>query len=623
MLTRPAPAVLDDVRERLLDDPVERRLDLARAAARRRAASRGRRARPLCSRNVARSRSMAGTRPKSSSADGRSSTASRRTSCSVETTSSRSDATASRASSVSAACSSGFRPSRIDVSAWPVSSCSSRASRARSSSWASTTRRTASRLTRWREVDGDRGAGGERLGEPQVVVREARASDRACRARPRRRSPGRARSAARTSAECTPSRRAACWSISGSSSTESTRSLRPRSSTRPAFEPLSSSSHPDDAVARSRPRLPRRAASSPSGSAISTSRASTSSRSRRATRASSGSSSSSDGERVADLVQRLELAQPARRALVQPRVLDRDRRLRREQLRQLLVLVREVLPALLLGQVEVPVGDAAQHDRHAEEASSSAGGCGGKPTERGSSARSCSRSGFASRISTPRIPRPRGRSPIAACVSASMPVVRKRSSAWPGLVDHAERRVARAGQLGRRLDDPLQQRVERELRAERDPRVRRGRGGDRAGASPRSPLGFSSMPSARGAQQPSRLGARPVRGAPRVAGRQSVTRRLRRPRTHPARQLDEGRHRIRAEAADVLDVELAGLLPPRDVPFGDAEVRVRRARTRAARPPSRARRSSRSAVARRWRRRPPRAARRARRSRSPRAVARA
>ena len=55
----------------------------------------------------------------------------------------------------------------------------------------------------------------------------------------------------------------------------------------------------------------------------------------------------------------------------------------------------------------------------------------GNPTERGSSPRSCSRRGFASRMSTPRIPRPRGRSPIAACVSGSMPVVRKRSSPCP------------------------------------------------------------------------------------------------------------------------------------------------------------------------------------------------
>ena len=38
-------------------------------------------------------------------------------------------------------------------------------------------------------------------------------------------------------------------------------------------------------------------------------------------------------------------------------------------------------------------------------------------------------------------------------------------------VDHAERGVARSGQLGRRLDDALEQGVERELGAERDPRL--------------------------------------------------------------------------------------------------------------------------------------------------------
>ena len=72
-------------------------------------------------------------------------------------------------------------------------------------------------------------------------------------------------------------------------------------------------------------------------------------------------------ERVADLVQRLELARPAGRRLVEARVLDRDRRLAREQLDELLVLLGEVLAAGLLGQVEVAVGDAAQMDRHAEE----------------------------------------------------------------------------------------------------------------------------------------------------------------------------------------------------------------------------------------------------------------
>ena len=37
-----------------------------------------------------------------------------------------------------------------------------------------------------------------------------------------------------------------------------------------------------------------------------------------------------------------------------------------------------------------------------------------------------------------------------------------------GLVDHAERGVLGAGDLGGRLDDPLQQRVQRQLGAEGD-----------------------------------------------------------------------------------------------------------------------------------------------------------
>ena len=48
------------------------------------------------------------------------------------------------------------------------------------------------------------------------------------------------------------------------------------------------------------------------------------------------------------------------------------------------------------------------------------------------------------------------------------PVVRKRSSCEPLPVDHAQRGVARAGELGGRLDEPLQERVERQLRGQRD-----------------------------------------------------------------------------------------------------------------------------------------------------------
>ena len=82
MLTLPAPRVLDDVRQRLLDDPVERRLGLGRQPLVAERCSRST-AIPSAPRSVSVSRSSAGTRPKSSSTFGRSSTASRRTSCSV------------------------------------------------------------------------------------------------------------------------------------------------------------------------------------------------------------------------------------------------------------------------------------------------------------------------------------------------------------------------------------------------------------------------------------------------------------------------------------------------------------------------------------------------------------
>ncbi len=56
---------------------------------------------------------------------------------------------------------------------------------------------------------------------------------------------------------------------------------------------------------------------------------------------------------------------------------------------------------------------------------------------------------------------------MALCVSSSTPVVRKRSSACPDLsitpVPHGA-----PSQLRRRVDDPLEQCVEGELRAQRD-----------------------------------------------------------------------------------------------------------------------------------------------------------
>src|SRR5262249_45503246 len=72
-------------------------------------------------------------------------------------------------------------------------------------------------------------------------------------------------------------------------------------------------------------------------------------------------------ERVADLVEGLELLRPAGRGLVEPRVLDRDRGLAGEQLDELLVLGGEILTVSLLGQVEVAVGDASEMDRNSEK----------------------------------------------------------------------------------------------------------------------------------------------------------------------------------------------------------------------------------------------------------------
>ena len=53
--------------------------------------------------------------------------------------------------------------------------------------------------------------------------------------------------------------------------------------------------------------------------------------------------------------------------LVQLRVLDRDRGLRGQQRDDLLVVLAEVALAVLLAQVEVAEGDAAQLHRNAQE----------------------------------------------------------------------------------------------------------------------------------------------------------------------------------------------------------------------------------------------------------------
>ena len=180
------------------------------------------------------------------------------------------------------------------------------------------------------------------------------------------------------------------------------------------------------AVDRGDPQLAVRA-----GSAISARRAPISSRTRRQTR-----SSSALEVRLARERRGRPRAAPRAAATTAspPRRGARSRSPPRpgcEQRDELLVLLGEVLAALLLGEIEVAVGDAAEHDRHAEERAhrrmvrreadrtriARRGRAGAAAPRRGSGRRG-SRGRAADRRS-------------AACVSASMPVVTNRSSAVP------------------------------------------------------------------------------------------------------------------------------------------------------------------------------------------------
>ena len=159
------------------------------------------------------------------------------------------------------------------------------------------------------------------------------------------------------------------------------------------------------------------------------------------------------GQRIPDLLQRLQLPRPPDRGLVEARVLDRDRRLAGEQPDELLVFVREILAALLLGEVEVAVGDAAQHDRHAEEA-----------VHRWMSGREADRTRILREIVQPQrlrladqhaedAPSARQRADLRAQVVVD-PVGDELLELRAARVDHPERRVASTCQLGRRLHEP-------------------------------------------------------------------------------------------------------------------------------------------------------------------------
>ena len=161
------------------------------------------------------------------------------------------------------------------------------------------------------------------------------------------------------------------------------------------------------------------------------------------------------------------MAQPAVRRLVEPGVLDRNRGLGGKQLRQLLVLVGETPAALLLGQIQVSVRDSTKQDRHPEEA-----------LHRWVVYRKPDRTRVVAEVVEPQrfgVADQHAEDPASARQVAdrgmSLGVDTRRQEALescPSLVDDAERRIARSRQLRSRLDELLQERVQRELGAERD-----------------------------------------------------------------------------------------------------------------------------------------------------------
>ena len=138
--------------------------------------------------------------------------------------------------------------------------------------------------------------------------------------------------------------------------------------------------------------------------------------------------------------------------------------------RQLFVLVGERNASLLLGEVEVSVGSAAQKDGDSEETFSSADGSrGSRPSAnpaKGRRGAEASRPGSAHRGS-------RGHEEVAdgslrLRVDACDDELLERLTAG---IDDAQRRIAGSGQLSGRLDDSLEDGVERQLGRECDTRV--------------------------------------------------------------------------------------------------------------------------------------------------------
>ena len=164
------------------------------------------------------------------------------------------------------------------------------------------------------------------------------------------------------------------------------------------------------------------------------------------------------------------MAEPPRRRLVQAGVLDRDSSLGGEKLGQLLVLVREAATALLLGQIQVAVRDSPEQDGHAEEA-----------PHRRMVRRKSDRAGVVPEVVEPqrlRLADQHSQDPAPARqvtdrgVRLGVDAVREEAlEVRSGLIDHAEGGEPSSGELRGGLDELLQESVQGELGAERDPRL--------------------------------------------------------------------------------------------------------------------------------------------------------
>ena len=175
-------------------------------------------------------------------------------------------------------------------------------------------------------------------------------------------------------------------------------------------------------------------------------------------------------ERVTDLVQRFEMAQPTRRGFVQPRVLDRNGRLCSKKLCQFLVFVGEVAAARLLGQVQVPVRHPAKQNGYPQEG-----------LHRGVVRREPDRARVVAEIGEPkglRLSNEDAENPSSSWKIADRGMgLRPDASRQEALeavtraIDDSQCRVPSAGQLRSGLDELLEKRIERELRAQGDTRV--------------------------------------------------------------------------------------------------------------------------------------------------------